>query len=82
MKKINKPMIRQIFIDLHGMTVQGAFDHCRRLLTYHEMNGDKKVIVITGKSGQIRKEFPNWLDTWKYTGKVADHDGSFTVFLK
>ena len=74
-----KPKVK---IDLHGFTVQEAFDYCQNELDYYETNGLKFVEVITGKSGQIRKEFPIWLETWGRTGTVALHDGSFTVYLK
>ena len=78
-KSLSKPTFK---IDLHGMTVQEAFEHCREQLAYYSISGHKSVEVITGRSGQIRKEFPNWLDTLKYSGTVAWHDGSFTVNLK
>lgn len=81
-KKIKKQSTPTVYIDLHGKTVQEAFDYCSRRLDEYEETGYKSVVVITGKSGQIRKEFPNWLDTWRLIGTVATHDGSFTVYLR
>ena len=78
-KKVKEKLAR---IDLHGLTVQDAFTYCKQELDWYRDIGHKAVVVITGKSGQIRKEFPNWLDTWRLTGTVAFHDGSFTVYLK
>jgi DNA-nicking Smr family endonuclease len=77
-KKNYKPKIK---IDLHGFTVQEAYEYVFENLEFYESDGLKEVEVVTGKSGQIRKEFPNWLDAKGYTSTVADHDGSFTVFL-
>jgi len=82
MKKIKKKLTTPIIkIDLHGLTVQGAFDYCLEELEYYSNLKHKSVEVITGKSGQIRKEFPIWLETWDYTGVAAWHGGSFTVYL-
>jgi DNA-nicking Smr family endonuclease len=80
-RKIKAPQ-PTVKIDLHGFTVQDAFNYCADELYFCEINGHKLVEVVTGKSGQIRKEFPIWLDTWGYTGIVAPHNGSFTVHLK
>jgi DNA-nicking Smr family endonuclease len=80
MKKLSKrPKVK---IDLHGFTIQHAFVFCHEELKYHKSMGHKSAEVITGKSGQIRKEFPIWLETWGMTGTVASHGGSFTVYLK
>lgn len=45
-------------IDLHGMTVQDAY---HTALDFLAQTPYRKVVVITGKSGTIRQEFPEWL---------------------
>jgi DNA-nicking Smr family endonuclease len=43
-------------LDLHGFTVQEAYQVARRFLNDREGT----VTVITGRSGEICKEFPTW----------------------
>ena len=81
-KKRLKEILKSPRIDLHGFTVQDAFEYCEQEFTYYSVKGYKKIVVVTGKSGQIRKEFSGWLDTLGYSGEVSSHGGSFTVYLK
>lgn len=79
-KKNIKPRLNKI--DLHGLTIQKAYEYFRETAEIYSNCGITTFEVITGKSGQIRKEFPIWLEALGYTGTVATHDGSFTVNLK
>lgn len=45
-------------LDLHGMTVQEAYGAVRQFLS---TTSHKDVTIITGLSGQIREEFPEWI---------------------
>ena len=47
-------------LDLHGYTIQDAFDKTIEFLNNHRKNKTKKVIIICGKSGQISKELKYW----------------------
>jgi len=73
--------------DLHGMTVQQAFEHtvklCARAFNYH-INA---ITIVTGKSGQIRREFEGWLDNpalsqYVRYSRVQSNGGSYVVYLK
>ena len=44
-------------IDLHGHTVQDAFEN---VMIFLDCSPYRRVLVITGKSGQICREFPEW----------------------
>lgn len=49
-------------LDLHGMTIQQAFNNVRMFIEEHWSEGSKYVIIITGKSGKIADEFTAWCD--------------------
>ncbi len=64
-------------LDLHGLTVSRA---------YHETidfidRSSGTVTIITGKSGQIRKEFEEWMRLNKKVASctVRKGDGAFTI---
>lgn len=80
MKK--KPQKHIPKIDLHGFTIQEAYTYFREYAEIYSNSGITVFEVITGKSGQIRKEFPIWLEALGYDGTVSSHDGSFMVYLK
>lgn len=73
--------------DLHGMTVQQAFDHTVKLVERAYEYGLPQITVITGKSGQIRREFESWIDN-PVIGKFVrfmrplPNGGSFVVYLR
>lgn len=50
-------------LDLHGLTINNAWIKFKEFIEYHYYNGTKNIVVITGKSGQISKEFVNWCDS-------------------
>lgn len=65
-------------LDLHGMPLDSAYFCTKRFL--REAQGrHKTVLIITGRSGPIRQEFPLWLETLGKTGHVLPNDGSFEV---
>ncbi len=66
-------------IDLHGFTLEQAYSCCSSRLEELFGNGCKSVEVITGKSGQIRKEFLHWIENWGYNARIGNNDGSFIV---
>lgn len=49
-------------LDLHGMTIQTAFNKTRTFLERHFDIGSKIVTIVTGKSGKIAEEFPHWIN--------------------
>ncbi len=56
-------------IDLHGLTVQEAFDKVRKSLASHYKRGARRILIITGKGtmgkGLIKNEFAGWLENPK-----------------
>ena len=52
-------------LDLHGLTVQQAFEATAGFLAGHFRAGTKDVLIVTGKGtmgeGLIKKEFDGWL---------------------
>lgn len=49
-------------LDLHGMTIQTAFNKTRTFLERHFDIGSRIVTIVTGKSGKIAEEFPYWIN--------------------
>lgn len=49
-------------IDLHGMTQNEALAALTRFIHFSYHNGRRCVLVITGRSGILRRETPRWLN--------------------
>jgi DNA-nicking Smr family endonuclease len=71
-------------IDLHGRTVQDAYDTVRTYVAAALAAGHENVVVVTGRSGTIRAEFPHWAE--KLPGvrraEVLPGDGAFRLKLR
>ena len=65
-------------LDLHGLTIQKAYERTREFLVYCQEEEFRYVRVITGKSGQICIEFPTWIETWNYS-IVETNVGNYIV---
>ena len=55
-------------LDLHGLTVEDAYQTLRRFFMVHLRENSKVITIITGKGspekeGLIHHEIQNWLDT-------------------
>jgi DNA-nicking Smr family endonuclease len=48
-------------LDLHGFTMERAVTRLERFLASAQTEGAGLVLVITGKSGALRREVPHWL---------------------
>ncbi len=75
-------------LDLHGMHEDEAFYVVERVF---KENPGKQILVITGKSGVLRQNFPRWCELGKlkpfiqfYNVAPDEHggDGAFIVTLK
>lgn len=66
------------FLDLHGMTVQCAHRAVRMAVSQCR---EKHITIVTGKSGQIRQEFPSWLNglTNVHSYRMVSDGGAFVV---
>ena len=71
-------------LDLHGLTLEEAFDEFTDFIYEAYKNNFSKVEIVTGKSGQIRKEFPYWSENSHQIRsiEVSWHGGSFIVKLQ
>lgn len=49
-------------IDLHGLTLSGAYSLVAEAIEECYYNEEKTVQFITGLSGEMRREFPMWVE--------------------
>lgn len=72
-------------LDLHGYTVQKAFE---ALVAFVEQSNQMRcVLVITGKSGVLRQELPKWLTQNPIFSTIRDYQsdstgGAYLLFFK
>lgn len=75
-------------LDLHDYTVNEAWIRFKEFINMHYSNGDKSVVVITGRTGQIASEFIAWcskisiIRAWEPISRNNGPAGSFRVYLK
>ena len=88
-RKITRDLLYTI--DLHGFTVEEAYQIFTRFLNVHVVHQSKSIRVITGKgkegSGLIHKEMPLWLENPKIADKIQEvrwlnGGGSVEIILK
>ena len=68
-------------LDLHGYTIEIAHAQTQRFIERCRDREFSNIEIITGKSGQIKYEFPFWLENFGVVGKVSSHGGSFIIKL-
>ena len=79
-------------LDLHGLTLDQAYQTFRQFITLHVRAKSKNITVVTGKGsktkeGLIHREIINWLDTPFFRDKVHSYDwlnggGALKIRLK
>lgn len=47
-------------LDLHGYTIHNAWVAFGEFIEQHHLAGTKTVVIVTGRSGQIAREFKEW----------------------
>jgi len=62
-------------IDLHGLSLQSAFDKTFSHIDHAKKLKITEITVITGKSGDICREFPNWLTYRPDIKKISPLNG-------
>ncbi len=107
LKKKNLPRLRPIRhfflfptllpprLDLHGLTLQEAYEAFIDFFHLHIKANTRKIIVVTGKGhagqGLLRKEFPLWLEKKEIKDKISrtevppEHkggSGAVIIYLK
>ncbi len=91
--RVNKNEVIELIdtLDLHGLTIQQAFDILKHFLIVHERAGSRSITVITGKGlnsvGKIKSEFMLWMDTPFFKEKIRDikwmnDGGAVTLVLR
>jgi len=81
MKKKKETKI-EFTIDLHGLAIQDAYNFLISKINELRTKGFTKVKVITGKSGQIRKEAPIWFEIGiKCNYEISLDGGSFVLMI-
>ena len=79
-------------LDLHGLTVETAYQTLRQFITLHVRQNSKIITVITGKGskekeGLIHKEIKGWLETPFFREKInqirwQNGGGALEIMLK
>ena len=71
-------------MDLHGLTLDQAYDRVKNAFRDCHSRGIKKLKVITGQSGEICRQFPIWaeLDEHVKSVKLNEDKGSYFVKIK
>ncbi len=81
----------QTILDLHGKTVQEAFEETSDFIRHARRLGLKEITVITGRGttgkALIKNEFEGWLDNPKISSHVRthqwqNHGGAVKISLK
>lgn len=72
------PAAPQHYLDLHGYTVDQAHAATVEFLAETKF---KAVTIITGRSGQIKREFPRWMETLNYRYATLN-EGAFRINTK
>lgn len=79
-------------LDLHGLTVEEAYQSLRRFIILHMQAHTKLITIITGKGtptkeGQIHREISGWLETPFFREKInqvrwLNGGGALEIMLK
>lgn len=71
-------------LDCHGLTVQDSYEKIISFIETHAVSKSKSIKIITGKSGQIKTEFPLWMSLHKQvrSHSLLKNGGSWIVNLK
>lgn len=63
-------------LDLHGLTIEEAYQAVKRFFTLHWQNESRQITVITGKglkgTGKIKNEIMFWLETPLFKDKIQE----------
>jgi DNA-nicking Smr family endonuclease len=68
-------------LDLHGYTIEEAYQEARAYLSEAQCH-HREVTVITGRSGQIRAEFPVWAAEHPCVRAAEERNGGGAYLVK
>jgi dsDNA-specific endonuclease/ATPase MutS2 len=69
------PSAAPSIIDLHGLTTQQAFERAGAFIAQAYDAGLGSVVVVTGKSGAICREFPHWMENHPRARRCTPENG-------
>ncbi len=71
-------------LDLHDYSLEDAYQKCQEFITEAYRDNIKKIEIVTGKSGPIRREFPYWAESNHQVQYIEPswHGGSFIVKIQ
>ncbi len=70
-------------IDLHGLTLNEAYSLVDEMIEECYYNEEKIIQFITGRSGEMNREFPMWIENNRMIRDCKRNgDGSFIVFMR
>lgn len=71
-------------MDLHGATIHNAYGMVQEHIYQGSQRGYKKLLIITGRSGQINQELPRWLEKNNLVRSVKQlaNGGSWEIAIK
>ena len=87
----NTPKSPQTILDLHGQTVQQAFESTNKFIQKAHRTGLKEITIITGRGttgrALIKNEFEDWLENPKLSPHIRTHTwqnrgGAIKITLK
>lgn len=97
-KPVNKTKLKKEIeyisyeLDLHGYSVQEAYENILDFIKKHYENKSKYITVVTGKGtdkkeGLIHKEIINWFDTDEFISYIKNYEwinnnGALKIWLK
>ena len=85
------PKTPQTVLDLHGLTVQEAFETSQKFIQRARRAGLKEITIITGRGttgkALIKNEFSGWLENPKLKPHIREHQwqnrgGAVKISLK
>ena len=85
------PKPQQTILDLHGLTVQEAFEKTQKFIGRARRFGLKEITIITGRGttgkALIKNEFESWLENPKFSPHIRTHQwqnrgGAIKISLK
>lgn len=81
-RSVIQPTFLSHTLDLHGLTVQEAHDAAVKFVHSARTAGYKRVTIITGLSGQIRNEFPVWINSIPFVREISPVNGGGAFRVK
>lgn len=82
--KLPKENFQSRYLDCHGLVVNECYNRVMEFIESHYRLGTKKLTIVTGRSGRIKKEFEDWMRNNKFVRyfKLKQNKGSWEVYLR